>query len=227
MKKGLKFGLYSLSALMLFGFAILFDLIFKRPIDWMGAVIFTAVFTAADIIGVKKYIESKTGEKYNKKDYLKHSLITILIAVIVLFTYSTVVYIYNINKEPNRNVLEMSVRQSLIDIANDELKNDGNYIYAEGHKILDFKVKNEEIYVYVVANYGLFDKDNNELNSVDSKKGALTMIYMKDKNNTGIYELKEYKEDEIPDNLKEKANVNYEDTYFKEQLNSYCNRQIV
>lgn len=69
----------------------------------------------------------------------------------------------------------------------------------------------------------MFDKDNNELNSVDSKKGALTMIYMKGKNNTGIYELKEYKEDEIPDNLKEKANVNYEDTYFKEQLNSYNN----
>ena len=85
-------------------------------------------------------------------------------------------------------------------------------------------MKNEEIYVYVVANYGLFDKDNNELNSVNSKKGALTMIYMKGKNNTGIYELKEYKEDEIPDNLKEKANVNYEDTYFKEQLNSYCNK---
>lgn len=69
MKKWLKFGLYALSALMLFGFAILFDLIFKRPIDWTGAVIFTAVFTAADIIGVKKYIESKTGEKYTKKDF--------------------------------------------------------------------------------------------------------------------------------------------------------------
>ena len=227
MKKGLKFGLYALSALMLFGFAILFDLIFKRPIDWTGAVIFTAVFTAADIIGVKKYIESKTGEKYTKKDYLKHSLITLLIFGVILFACSAVKYTHTVNKEPNRNVLEMSVRQSLIDIANDELKNDGNYIYAEGHKILDFKVKNEEIYVYVVANYGLFDEDNNELNSVDSKKGALTMIYMKDKNNTGIYELKEYKEDEIPDNLKEKANVNYEDAYFKEQLNSYCNRQIV
>ena len=50
----------------------------------------------------------------------------------------------------------MLVRQSLIDIANDEFKNDGNYIYAEGHKILDFEVKNEEIYVYVVANYGLY-----------------------------------------------------------------------
>ena len=178
MKKGLKFGLYALSALMLFGLAILFDLIFKRPIDWTGAVIFTAVFTAADIIGVKKYIESKTGEKYTKKDYIKHSLITLLIFAVILFACSAVKYGYIVNKEPNSNVLEMSVRKSLIDIANDEFKNDGNYIYAESHKILDFEVKNDEIYVYVVANYGLFDKDNNELNSVDSKKGALTMIYM-------------------------------------------------
>ena len=224
MKKGLKFGLYSLSALMLFGFAILFDLIFKRPIDWTGAVIFTAVFTVAEIIGVKKYIESKTGEKYTKKDYLKHSLITLLIFGVILFACSAVKYTHTVNKEPNRNVLEMSVRQSLIDIANDEFKNDGNYIYAEGHKILDFEVKNEEIYVYVVANYGMFNENNNELSSVNSKKCTLTMIYKKDKNNTGIYELKEYKEDEIPDNLKEKANVNFEDTYFKEQLNSYCNR---
>ena len=173
---------------------------------------------------VKKYIESKTGEKYTKKDYLKHSLITLLIFGVILFACSAVKYGYIVNKEPNSNVLEMSVRKSLIDIANDEFKNDGNYIYAESHKILDYEVNNNEIYVYIVANYGLFDKDNNELNSVDSKKGALTMIYMKGKNNTGIYELKEYKEDEIPDNLKEKANVNYEDTYFKEQLNSYCNK---
>ena len=224
MKKGLKFGLYALSALMLFAFAILFDVIFKRPIDWTGAIIFTAVFTVADIIGVKKYIESKTGEKYTKKDYLKHSLITLLIFVVILFACSAVKYGYIVNKEPNSNVLEMSVRKSLIDIANNEYKNNDNYIYAESHKILDSKVKKDEIYVYVVANYGMFDKDNNELNSVDSKKGALTMIYKKGKNNTGIYELKEYKEDEIPDNLKEKANVNFEDTYFKEQLNSYCNR---
>lgn len=224
MKKGLKFGLYALSALMLFAFAILFDVIFKRPIDWTGAIIFTAVFTAADIIGVKKYIESKTGEKYTKKDYIKHSLITLLIFAVILFACSAVKYTHTVNKEPNNTVLEMSVKKALIDIANDEFKNDGNYIYAEGHKILDSKVKKDEIYVYVVANYGMFNENNNELSSVNSKKGALTMIYKKDKNNTGIYELKEYKEDEIPDNLKEKANVNFEDTYFKEQLNSYCNR---
>ena len=118
----------------------------------------------------------------------------------------------------------MSVKKTLIDIANNEYKNNDNYIYAESHKILDSKVKKDEIYVYVVANYGMFNENNNELSSVNSKKCTLTMIYKKDKNNTGIYELKEYKEDEIPDNLKEKANVNFEDTYFKEQLNRYCNR---
>ena len=35
------------------------------------------------------------------------------------------------------------------------------------------------------------------------------------------YELKEYKEDSIPNNLKNEANVNYDDEYFKNQLNSY------
>lgn len=222
MKKGLKFGLYALSALMLFGFAILFDLMFKRPIDWTGAIIFTAIFTAADIIGVKKYIESKTGEKYTKKDYLKHSLITLLIFVVILFACSAVKYIHTVNKEPNRNVLEMSVRQSLIDIANDEFKNDGNYIYAESHKIIDSEVKGDEIYAYVVANYGLFNQNSCEV--VKDTKNTLTLIYKKEKNKEGVYELKEYKENSVPDKLKEKINVNFEDTYYKSQLKLYCNR---
>ena len=222
MKKGLKFGLYALSALMLFAFAILFDVIFKRPIDWTGAIIFTAVFTVADIIGVKKYIESKTGEKYTKKDYLKHSLITLLIFVVILFACSAVKYGYIVNKEPNSNVLEMSVRKSLIDIANDEFKNDGNYIYAESHKIIDFEVKGDEIYAYVVANYGLFNQNNCEV--VNDTKNTLTLIYKKEKNKEGIYELKEYKENSVPDKLKEKTNVNFEDTYYRSQLELYCNR---
>ena len=50
------------------------------------------------------------------------------------------------------------------------------------------------------------------------------MIYIKDKNKNGIYELKEYKENSIPNNLKDKADVNYEDTYFKNQLNSYIKK---
>lgn len=223
MKKGVKIGLYIASAVLLFVFLVLFDYIFEKNIDWTGAIILTAVFTVADIICVRKYIENKSGEKFTKKQNINHFIITILIMVIALFGYYSIKQIYVVNKELNSNVLEMSVKKSLIDIANNEYKNNDNYIYAESHKILESEFKNGEIYVYVVANYGLFDKNNNELSSVDSKKCTLTMIYKKDKNNTGIYELKEYKEDEIPDNLKEKANVNYEDTYFKEQLNSYKN----
>ena len=185
MKKGLKFGLYALSALMLFAFAILFDVIFKRPIDWTGAIIFTAVFTVADIIGVKKYIESKTGEKYTKKDYLKHSLITILIAVVVLFAYSTVAYIHNINKEPNNTVLEASVRKAILDIAYEKYENTDNNLYAESHKIIDFEVKGDEIYAYVVANYGLFNQNNCEV--VNDTKNTLTLIYNEEKNKEGIY----------------------------------------
>ena len=101
--------------------------------------------------------------------------------VISLLGYYSIEQVYFVNKEPNSNILEMSVKKSLIDIANNEFENDNNYIYAESHKILDYEVKNDEIYVYVVANYGLVDKDNNELNSVNSQKGTLTMIYMKGK----------------------------------------------
>ena len=130
---------------------------------------------------MKKYIENKSGKKFTKKQNVNHFIITILIMVISLLGYYSIEQVYFVNKEPNSNILEMSVKKSLIDIANNEFENDNNYIYAESHKILDYEVKNDEIYVYVVANYGLVDKDNNELNSVNSQKGTLTMIYMKGK----------------------------------------------
>ena len=48
--------------------------------------------------------------------------------------------------------------------------------------------------------------------------------YKKEKNKEGVYELKEYKENSVPDKLKEKTNVNFEDTYYRSQLELYCNR---
>ena len=223
MKKGVRILIYILSFVFTVLFLGLFDLIFNKSIDWDDVICFSAILMIIDLIGVKKYIENKSGKKFTKKQNVNHFIITILIMVISLLGYYSIEQVYFVNKELNSNILEMSVKKSLIDIANNEFKNDNNYIYAESHKILDFEVKNDEIYVYVVANYGLLDKDNNELNSVNSQKGTLTMIYTKDKNNTGIYELKEYKEGEIPDNLKEKANVNFENNYFKKQLSSYGN----
>lgn len=221
MKKRIRTGLYIASSVLMFLFLILFDYIFNKNIDWTSAIIFTAIFSIADIMCVKKYIENKSGEKFTTKQNVTHFLITILVMIIALFGYYLIKQVYVVNNEPNINVLEMSVKKSLIDIANDEYENDGNYIYAEGHKILGSEVKNDEIYVYVAANYGIFTQNENGLNSINSKKNTLTMIYIKDKNESEIYELKEYKEDSIPNNLKNEANVNYDDEYFKNQLNSY------
>ena len=222
MKKGIRIGLYIANFVFLFLFLILFDYIFDKNIDWASSIIFTSILTVADIIGVKKYIENKSGEKFTKKQNIDHFLITILMAIIALFGYYSIKLINDVNKDPNSNVLEMSVKKSLITIASDKYKNDNNYIYAESHKILDSEIKNDEIYVYVVANYGIFNQKNCEL--VSDTKTTLTMIYKKEKNNEGIYELKEYKENSIPNNLKNKTNINYEDSYFKSQLNSYCSK---
>ena len=131
-------------------------------------------------------------------------------------------YIYNINKEPNNTVLEASVRKAILDIAYEKYENTDNNLYAESHKIIDFEVKGDEIYAYVVANYGLFNQNNCEV--VNDTKNTLTLIYKKEKNKEGIYELKEYKENSVPDKLKEKTNVNFEDTYYRSQLELYCNR---
>ena len=224
MKKGIRIGIYIASAVLLFLALILFDYMLDKNADWEGAIILTAIFTIADILGVKKYIENKSGEKFTKKQTINHCILTIVVMIIVLFGYQSIRSVYDVNKEPNSNVLEMSVKKSLIDIANDEYKNDGNYIYAEGHKILGYEIKNDEIYVYVAANYGIFNQNGNELNSINSQKGTLTLIYQKRKNANGTYELKEYKENSIPEEIKKKADVNYEDNYFKNQLNSYINK---
>lgn len=39
----------------------------------------------------------------------------------------------------------------------------------------------------------------------------------------GLYELKEYK-NELPNKIKEKTKINYDDDYFKNQINNYCNK---
>lgn len=219
MKKSLKVGLYFLQALLLFGCSLLFDLIFKRPLDFTEAIIFSLIFTMIDVVGVKKYIESKTGEKYTKKEYLKVSFTILLVLIIALFAISLFENIYVSNKNPNENILNLSIQKDLIEIA-EKKYNENEGIYAEGHKIIDYEIKNNEIYVYVNAIYGTYDKDT--CNAINNTKNVLTMIYNKSKNSEGIYELKKYNENDIPNNLKDKSNVNYDDSYFKNQLNNYC-----
>ena len=220
MKKGIKIGLYAASSALLFLCLILIDLIFDKSINWADSIVLTAVFTVADVIGVKKYIENKTGEKFTRSQNLKHFLTIILVMIIALFGYYSIKEIYVLNHEPNSNVLEMSVKKSLISKANEEFLSDGKSTYAESHKILDYKIKNDEIHVYLVANYGLFSKNENTLKSVDSKKEYLTLVYKKKKDESGVYELKYFKNG-LEDEKAKLKDVNFEDKYFENQLRSY------
>ena len=220
MKKKIKVGLYIASFLFTFLFLVLFDYILDKSVDVLDAICFAAILTIIDLLGVKKYIESKSGEKFTKKDNINHFLITMLIMIFALLGFLNVKSIYDVYTDPKDNILEMSVKKSLISIANEKYVNNNNYIYAESHKILDYEVKNNEIYVYLVANYGIFNSDNCE--RVNDTKDVLTLIYKKSKNSDGIYELKSYKINSIPNDLKDKASVNFDDNYFKSQLNSYC-----
>ena len=225
MKKGIKIGIYIASALLMFLLLVVLDYAFYKDIDWISSIIITIVCTAADIVGGKKYLESKNGMTLTPKDNIKHILITILVMVIALCAYQGIKTITEANKEPNVAVLEMSVKKSIIDIANKEFENgEGKYTYAESHKILGSEIKDNKIYVYVVANYGLFSNENNKITSVKTKTNPLTIIYNKEKNKSGIYELKDYKEDSIPANLKTKSNVNFEESYYTNQLKKYLNK---
>ena len=222
MKKGVRLGIYIANFVLTVLMFALFDLIIQKNIDWLDAIVFTAILTSIDLIGVKKYIENKSSKKFTKKDNINHFIIVITIMVVSLLGYLTIKSVYDVNKEPKDNILEISIKKTLIDIAHEKYSNNDNYIYAESHKIIDYKVKDDKIYVYLVANYGILNQDNCQV--INDTKNTLTIIYNKEKNSNGVYELKEYKENSIPSKLKDKANVNYEDDYFKSQLKSYCNK---
>ena len=222
MKKGVKASVYVISFVLTALLLGLFDYFFNKTINWEDAICFAAILTVVDLIGAKKYIENKTGEKFTKKDNINHFIIVIIMMIVSLLGYLTIKSVIEVNKDPNANVLEMSIKKSVLSLASDKYKSDDNHVYAESHKILDYEVKNDEIYVYLVANYGLLDSKNCEI--ADSTKSPLTLIYKKGKDSEGIYELKQYEENSIPEKLKDKANVNYEDAYFKSQLSNYCSK---
>lgn len=223
MKKRVKVGVYILSAVIMVLIFALFDFIFFKNIEWDDAIAFAAILTIIDIYFTKHYMEKKNNEKMTNKECAKYSLIIILIMVISLLGYYTIESIYEVNKEPNNNVLEMSVKKSLIEIANKEYTNNNNYTYAECHKILDSEIKDNNIYVYVSANYGLFDEKESKLTSVDTKNITLTMIYKKEKNKDVIYELKSYS-NTVPSNIKNKEVINCEDSSFTNQMNEFLKK---
>lgn len=221
MKKNVKVLVYLCSFILTALLLGLFEFIFNDSIDWSDVICFAGILSVIDLLGSKKYIEKKEGKKFTKKDNVNHFIITIIIMIITLVGYLSIKSIYEVYENPKSTILELSVKKALIDIAQEKYENDNYSLYGESHKILGYEVKDNKIYVYLVARYGLYNKDNCESNNESSDE--LTLIFNEEKNDEGIYELKEYKENTISNKYKNKANVNYQDNYFVVQLNKYCN----
>lgn len=222
-KKGLKLFIYISSALLLFGFIILFDFLFDKSIDWINAMGVTFIFTSIDIIGVRAYINKRENRKPTSKENRKFFLILLLIFVGLLSLWYGFQYFYVNTNKVNENILELSTSKYLINIAEEKYRKDNADLrYAEGHKILSYEIKDNKIYAYIATIYGVFKNDNGKCISVSSNAKTITLIFNKDKNNEGIYTLLEYIEDEIPNNLKDKVNISYSDNFYTKQLDLYC-----
>lgn len=221
MKKSLKLGIYFISYIITFTLFILFDLLITKKVDIPEIIIFTSIIIVIDVLGTKKYIEHKTKEKYSKQDSIKYFIFTILMMIMLLSSYYIIKSIYEVNKDPNENVLNMSIKSDLLLIAKEDFESSDNNVYAESFKIIDYENINDNIYVYINAKYGILNNETCELKQ--KNESALTIVYDKDKNETGTYNLVKYTKD-IPNKLKDKSNVNYNSEYFDIQIKSYCSK---
>ena len=138
----------------------------------------------------------------------------------------------------NDNVLELSVKKALIEIANEEYYNDAsdktNLTPAEGHKILKAEVKDNQIYAYVVAEYGVYSLENNEATPASATATPIVLVF-----NMGTeqgYEMAKYlvpkdgddeawmtslKEIFPEDLIKEATSIDYKDSFYRNQIESY------
>lgn len=136
----------------------------------------------------------------------------------------------------NDNELELSVKKALIEIANEEHYKDvsdkTNTIPAEGHKILKAEVKDNQIYAYVVAEYGVYKLENNETTPVSAS--ALPIVLVFNMETKQGYEMVKYlvpsdgdswmsslKEIFPEDLIKEATSIDYNEDLYRNQIKSY------
>lgn len=158
-------------------------------------------------------------------------LILCVLGVLGFFVYK------NINKKEtiNDNVLELSTKKAIIEIANKSFTIENDLIggYAEGHKILGSEIKDNNINAYVVAEYGVYNFSDKT--PMSASASAMKLIFVKEEQE-GYYKLEDYKIPEegenyektlkeiFPENLiKDATSVNYQDNFYQEQILSYLN----
>ena len=138
----------------------------------------------------------------------------------------------------NENVLEMSVQKALIEVVNDKLykdvSNKENTTAAEGHKILKSEMKDNKIYAYVVAEYGVYKLENGKPAVVSASASPITLIF--DTDTTNGYKMTNYivpseagdaawlksLQEMFPADLIDAAkSVNYKDDFYQNQIKTY------
>lgn len=220
MKKYIMKGIYALYVLLLFGIFCLFDIVIYDKLDMIENVTMTFIFVVLDYLFVEAFINEKH-IKLNTKFYI----INLIIVVLGICLYNFIKVVSNKNASLNEEVLEFSVSKTLVKISKEKYKdNNGDYVYAQGHKILDSEEKDGKIYTYIVTKYGKYTNNNEKCEIVESTSEPITIIFDKVKNGTGAYNLEEYKENEIPDKYKDKLDVDYNDKFFKDQIDNYCKK---
>ena len=220
MKKYIMKGIYALYVLLLFGIFCLFDIVIYDKLDMIENVTMTFIFVVLDYLFVEAFINEKH-IKLNTKFYI----INLIIVVLGICLYNFIKVVSNKNASLNEEVLEFSVSKTLVKISKEKYKdNNGDYVYAQGHKILDSEEKDGKIYTYIVTKYGKYTNNNEKCEIVEATSEPITIIFDKVKNGTGAYNLEEYKENEIPDKYKDKLDVDYNDKFFKDQIDNYCKK---
>lgn len=128
--------------------------------------------------------------------------------------------------------LESAIKEALIGLAKKEtvsLKNNTNE-YAEGHIILKSEIKDDTIYAYILARYGVYELKDNKPSIVSGSSTPITVIFKN--GNSNKYELnkliqpkdgseynsslKEMFPEELIDSTKKLSNGTYEEEFNKQ-----------
>ena len=141
----------------------------------------------------------------------------------------------------NDNVLEEYVKKALIKIVNDEYYKDVNdreeTTGAEGHKILKSEIKDNQIYAYVVAEYGVYKLEDGESTPVSATATPITLIfdtadetqgykmikYLIPSDNGDDAWLSSLKEIFPADLIDSAKSVDYKEDFYQNQIKSYVN----
>lgn len=142
------------------------------------------------------------------------------------------------DKKINNNVLESSVSKAIIEILNEEIYKDVSEkegtIGAEGHKILKSEMKDGKIYAYVVAEYGVYKLEDDQVFPVSASASPITLVF--DTDDTYGYKMIKYilpsddgdeawlssLKEMLPEDLIESAkSINYSDDLYQNQIKTY------